>query len=204
MNVKLLGSGPIYNAGARHLDSFVNIKDQAEILILLSHPKILTKAEIEKYKYVINFHAGLPWYRGRHALQWMLIDGVERIPMSVHYVDEGIDTGNILVHEYLRPGLNETYGEVLGRICAYVGPMLLRALRCLGDPGVKQESGRYTRRRTIEDSRVELKLPSLEAHRFINAMADPMPNANWNGVTYKRSVIENGEQVVTCAYRIST
>src|SRR6187402_2256237 len=46
---------------------------------------------------VINCHAGkLPLYRGRNILNWALINDEKEFGITVHYVDEGIDTGDII------------------------------------------------------------------------------------------------------------
>ena len=46
---------------------------------------------------VINCHAGkLPFYRGRNILNWALINDDKDFGITVHFVDEGIDTGDII------------------------------------------------------------------------------------------------------------
>ena len=45
---------------------------------------------------VINCHAGkLPYYRGRNILNWALINDEKEFGITVHYIDDGIDTGDI-------------------------------------------------------------------------------------------------------------
>jgi len=46
----------------------------------------------------INCHAGkLPFYRGRNVLNWVLINDEKEFGITVHYIDEGIDTGDIIM-----------------------------------------------------------------------------------------------------------
>jgi methionyl-tRNA formyltransferase len=46
---------------------------------------------------IINCHAGkLPFYRGRNILNWVLINDEKEFGITVHYVDEGIDTGDFI------------------------------------------------------------------------------------------------------------
>jgi methionyl-tRNA formyltransferase len=46
----------------------------------------------------INCHAGkLPFYRSRNILNWVLINDEKEFGITVHYVDEGIDTGDIIL-----------------------------------------------------------------------------------------------------------
>ena len=47
---------------------------------------------------IINCHAGkLPFYRGRNVLNWVLINDEKEFGITVHYIDEGIDTGDIIL-----------------------------------------------------------------------------------------------------------
>jgi methionyl-tRNA formyltransferase len=47
---------------------------------------------------IINCHAGkLPFYKGRNVLNWALINDEKEFGITVHYVNEGIDTGNIIL-----------------------------------------------------------------------------------------------------------
>ena len=45
----------------------------------------------------INCHAGkLPFYRGRNVLNRVLINDENEFGITIHYIDEGIDTGDIV------------------------------------------------------------------------------------------------------------
>lgn len=189
------------------------VGEPADLLVCLAHPKILKPSDWAPYKYgAINFHAGLPNYRGRHPLQWMLIDGVKEIPVAVHFIDEGVDTGDIIADDAIPVERNETYASALAKVTALVGPLVLEAIESIeaGKAGRKQGAGLTIRKRTPDDSKVDLKLPSLEAHRFINALSDPMPNAELNGIKYKWSWWGDGKQIVmrddgeVCEYPTST
>ena len=47
---------------------------------------------------IINCHAGrLPFYRGRNVLNWVLINDEKSFGVTVHYVDHGIDTGDLIL-----------------------------------------------------------------------------------------------------------
>ena len=48
----------------------------------------------------INCHSGkLPFYRGRNILNWVLINDEKEFGVTVHYIDEGIDTGDIILQD---------------------------------------------------------------------------------------------------------
>ena len=51
-------------------------------------------------KGTINCHAGkLPLYRGRNVLNWALINDEKEFGITVHFVDENIDTGDIILQK---------------------------------------------------------------------------------------------------------
>ena len=195
MKVAVKGTGAYYERGIAYLQEFgYTIADSANVLVCLAHPKILTAAQIAEYpKGCINFHCGLPNYRGRHPLQWMLIDGVRRIPCAVHYMDEGIDTGDIISESSFEVDRNETYATALEKVLKLVGPLLIEALYKIEHDQVRrkvQEIGRYWPRRTAADSSFSFDQPSATVHRFVNAMADGgMPNAFCGDMKFKRSHI---------------
>ena len=62
-------------------------------------------------------HAGkLPEYRGRNIINWAIINGETEIGVTVHLVDHGIDTGDILLQRILPIAWTDTYGDVLDRV----------------------------------------------------------------------------------------
>src|SRR5205823_12862523 len=46
----------------------------------------------------VNVHAALlPQYRGANALNWVLVNGETETGVTIHYIDEGIDTGDLIL-----------------------------------------------------------------------------------------------------------
>ena len=76
---------------------------------------------LSKHK-IINCHAGkLPFYRGRNVLNWVLIND-EEFGITVHYVDEGIDTGDIILQKKFPISDQDNYKTLLEksyRMCKY-------------------------------------------------------------------------------------
>jgi methionyl-tRNA formyltransferase len=75
---------------------------------------------------VLNIHPGwLPAYRGAMAYFWVLHNGSDRGGVSVHWIDEGIDTGEILERRSFPIPDNATQETVL-MLTAVIGTRLLR------------------------------------------------------------------------------
>ena len=73
----------------------------ADLFISMSFNQILFSdiLSIPKIGF-INCHAGkLPFYRGRNPLNWALINDEKDFGITVHYIDEGIDSGNIVLQK---------------------------------------------------------------------------------------------------------
>ena len=69
-----------------------------DLFVSMSFNQIFKSHIIELPKLgTINCHAGkLPFYRGRNILNWVLINDEKEFGITVHYIDEGIDTGDII------------------------------------------------------------------------------------------------------------
>lgn len=70
---------------------------------------IFRKGFISSSKYgVLNAHMGkLPEIRGMNALEWSILKGVE-LGVTLHYIDSGIDTGNIISFKPLKLNVNDS------------------------------------------------------------------------------------------------
>lgn len=67
------------------------------LALSVNYAQILTRAEISRFKRVLNLHnAPLPRYRGCNPINWALFNGETSHGVTLHVVDEGIDTGGIL------------------------------------------------------------------------------------------------------------
>jgi methionyl-tRNA formyltransferase len=73
---------------------------QADVGLVWSYPMILPPAVFTAPRLgCVNLHpAPLPRYRGTDVLQWMLIEGASEAGVTLHYLDEGTDTGPIIAH----------------------------------------------------------------------------------------------------------
>lgn len=133
----------------------------------------------------INCHAGkLPYYRGRNILNWVLINDEKEFGITVHYVDEGIDTGDIILQKTFSITDEDDYDTLLAR--AYVGcaDILYDAIKKIQDGNVeriRQESidkiGMYCGARGQGDEIVDWNSTSREIFNFVRAICRPGPMA---------------------------
>jgi methionyl-tRNA formyltransferase len=83
---------------------------------------------------VINRHnALLPKNRGRLTPFWVLYKGEKETGVSVHFVDEGIDSGEIIVQKKYKVNKNDTFNSLVKRNYEIAGKAMLEALDILED-----------------------------------------------------------------------
>lgn len=107
---------------------FINeIKDlNPDLLCVVAYGKILPKELLDVPKYgSINVHGSLlPKYRGAAPIQWAVLNGDKETGITTMFMDEGMDTGDMIFKEKVTIGEDETTGELWDRL-ADIGANLL-------------------------------------------------------------------------------
>ena len=104
----------IFSSSTNHLETEHALKESKTDLLVLGHSGIVRKNIITIPKIgVLNGHPGiLPFYRGIDCPHWALLNGDNnKIGATVHWVDEGIDTGRIIITKKHR--INKTTISIL-------------------------------------------------------------------------------------------
>lgn len=132
---------------------------------------------LPRYK-TINCHAGkLPFYRGRNILNWALINDEKEFGITVHYMDTGIDTGDIILQKCFTITDNDDYKSILTKAHSECANILYEAI-CLFKNGKaeskKQEGiGFYCSRRIEGDENLNFNQTSREVFNFVRAICYP-------------------------------
>jgi len=97
-----------------------------ELVVLAGYMHLLTKPFLDRFpERIVNVHPSLlPAFPGAHAIADALAAGVETTGVTVHYVDEGLDTGAVITQVELpvepRATLEERIHEVEHRLLPQV------------------------------------------------------------------------------------
>ena len=102
-------------------------KIQPDVIVVIAFGQILPERILNLPKYgCINVHASLlPKYRGAAPIQWAVIDGCEYSGVTTMQMNEGLDTGDILLTEKVKLDPKETGGSLFDRL-SDVGAQLHR------------------------------------------------------------------------------
>lgn len=101
-----------------------------DVICVVAYGKILPKSILEIPKYgCINIHPSLlPKYRGPAPIQWAILNGDKTTGVSIMYLDEGMDTGDIILQEETEIEKNETTGELWNRLSITGANLIVTAL----------------------------------------------------------------------------
>ena len=175
---------------------FITLLDnfKCDIFVSLAFNQIFKQDILKLTKNgVINCHAGkLPLYRGRNILNWALINDEKEFGITVHFVDEGIDTGDIILQNTYPINDHDSYKTLLDIAYAECGNLVKQALDSIKYNKVKRiqqdkiGQGFYCIGRKTGDEIINWHQSSREIFNFIRAITYPGPEA--------RSFI-NGEEM---------
>lgn len=170
-----------------------------DIHVSMSFDQILEPAIIEMApEGFINCHAGaLPFYRGRNVLNWVLINGDDRFGVTVHEMEEQIDTGDIVLQRFAEIEASDDYASLLDKAATLCADALHDALLQLRDGTAErtpQEDihpvGFYSSKRRPGDEWIDWRHGSRRIHNFVRALVPPGPAARTRTGTTTLAILE--------------
>jgi methionyl-tRNA formyltransferase len=166
---------------------------QADLFVVVAYGQILPKSLLEIPKYgAVNIHASLlPKYRGAAPIPWVILKGEKVTGVTMMLMDEGVDTGEILLQVEIPIGERET-GETLHDRLALLGAQLLsttlEGMKAETFHPMPQDHSKATYAPSLkkEDGRIDWKREALEIDRQVRAF-NPWPGAftRWKGQLMK-------------------
>lgn len=148
-----------------------------ELIIVVAYGQILPKEILELPKYgCINIHASLlPEYRGAAPIQRCILDGKTKTGVTSMMMEEGLDTGDMLIKKELEIGRNETASELHDRLSEIGAEVLLETVKAIENGNlspVKQDDSlsTYAKMITKDMSALDFSKPAEEIHNIIRAI----------------------------------
>lgn len=119
----------------RKNEEFINeIKSlNPDVICVVAYGKILPKEILEIPKLgCINVHGSLlPKYRGAAPIQWAILNGDKVTGITTMYMDEGMDTGDMILKQEVKIGEDETTGELWDKLSKVGGELLVKTLKTI-------------------------------------------------------------------------
>ena len=161
-------------------------KYKCDLLVSMSFNQIFKEPIISMPKLgIINCHAGkLPFYRGRNILNWVLINDEKEFGITVHYIDEGIDSGDIILQRSYEITDLDDYKTLLNKAYIKCADILYEAILMLKKGDVKTQKqinihpvGSYFSKRKKGDEILNWNQSSRAIFNFVRAIKSPGPCA---------------------------
>jgi len=104
---------------------------QPDLFVVVAYGQILPRSLLEIPRYgAVNVHASLlPEYRGAAPIAWAILNGERLTGVTTMVMDEGMDTGDILLKAEFPIGLEETNETLRDQLALSGAPLLTKTLR---------------------------------------------------------------------------
>ena len=152
-----------------------------DVIVVMAYGQILPRSVLEIPRVAcLNLHASLlPRHRGAAPVQAAIVAGDRETGISVMYMDDGLDTGDVLLQKRIEIAPGETGGSLHDRLAEIAPIALEEALTQLGTASrIPQDSSAatYAPKLNREDGRIDWSEPATLIERKIRAF-NPWPGA---------------------------
>lgn len=168
-------------------------KYNADVMVVVAFGQILPKEILEMTPYgCINVHASLlPKYRGAAPIQWAIIEGEEVTGVTTMQMDEGLDTGDMILKTEVPVAADETGESLHDKLAAAGAALCVETLKALEDgTAVREKQGEsptaYAKMLTKELGDIDWAEPAVKIERLVRGLNSwPSAYTHWNGKVMK-------------------
>lgn len=164
-----------------------------DVICVVAYGKILPKELLEiPTKGCINVHGSLlPKYRGAAPIQWAVLNGDKTTGVTTMYMDEGMDTGDMILKQEVEIGEDETTGELWERLSKIGANLIVETLKQIeeGTAPREKQGDNYTIAPMLDKSMAKINWDEQTAEQIKNLVRglNPIMGAYtiYNGKKYK-------------------
>lgn len=158
-------------------DAFLREKDP-DIIIVAAYGKILPKSVIDYPKYgCINVHGSLlPKYRGAAPVQRCLINGETETGNTIMYMDEGLDTGDIIAQSIVPISIDDNAETLFEKMAVSGAELLISTLPNIVSGNIAREKqndadATYAQKVGKEDCLIDFTMTAKELHDRVRGLS---------------------------------
>lgn len=156
---------------------------EADIFVVAAFGQILSKEILEMPQYgCINIHASLlPKYRGASPIQYAILNGDDVTGVTIMQMDEGLDTGDILMMKAIPVERDDTGGSLFEKLSALGARLLVKTLPMIEAGEIipvrqQEEDAAYVRMLTKDMGKIDWRKDAETLERLVRGM-NPWPSA---------------------------
>ena len=176
-------------------DDFAAVLDKyaPNLIVVAAYGKILPQNVLDYPKYgCINVHGSLlPLYRGAAPIQRALMDGMDKTGVTIMKMDNGVDTGDMLLKAETQITDSDDFGTLHDRLAQKGGEALLDALEKLEKGTLRAEKqpdtgSSYAPKITNDDMLLDFSQPCRQVFNRIRGLSPfPLALTTLNGAQLK-------------------
>lgn len=186
---------PVYQPIKARDKEFIDIMKSLnpDVIVVVAFGQILPKEILEIPRLgCINVHVSLlPKYRGAAPINWVIINGEEKTGVTTMYMDEDLDTGDMILKTEVNLGENITAGELHDKMMNIGAETLKETLKLIEEgtaPREVQNHEEFSYAPIMNKSlgNIDFSKSAREIHNLVRGV-NPWPSAytTYNGVTMK-------------------
>lgn len=156
-----------------------------DVIAICHFQKLIAKEIINIPKFgCLNLHPSLlPHYRGMAPQHWPIINGDLFTGITVHFIDEGVDTGNIIIQKRMEILPNEYVSDLQSRMKSVYSTVYVEALEKIADTSShieqKHLKGSYYGRLKVKDCIIDESFNINQAYNLIRGVSFPYYGARF-------------------------
>ena len=186
---------PVYQPLKARDEEFVKTLQELnpDVIVVVAFGQILPKSILDIPKFgCINVHVSLlPKYRGAAPINWVIINGEEKTGVTTMYMDEGLDTGDMILTEEFDLDNEITAGELHDKMKDRGAEVLIETLKQIEKgtaPRIPQNHEEFTYAPMMNKSlgEIDWSKSAREIHNLVRGV-NPWPSAytTYEGSTMK-------------------
>ena len=152
-------------------------EEAPDLIVVAAFGQILSKEILDLPRLgCVNVHASLlPAYRGAAPIQWAVINGEEKSGVTIMQMDEGLDTGDILLQEEIPLFADETGESLYNKMAKLGGELLVKALPMIEQgtlTPVRQDDAAscYAPMLRKEMGNIDWTMPAVKIERLVRGL----------------------------------
>ena len=152
-------------------------EEAPDLIVVAAFGQILSKEILDLPRLgCVNVHASLlPAYRGAAPIQWAVINGEEKSGVTIMQMDEGLDTGDILLQEEIPLASDETVESLYNKMARLGGELLVKALPMIEQgtltPTKQDDSAScYAPMLKKEMGNIDWSMPAVQIERLVRGL----------------------------------
>ncbi len=166
------------------ITNFLNEIGETDLIFSINYLFIIEKELINYPKlFALNIHGSLlPKYRGRTPHVWAIINGETKTGITVHRINEGVDTGDILLQKEIVIKHKDTGNDILRKYNKIYPELVERSLKLIKENKTRftkqdEEKATYFGKRTPSDGEINWNWTKERIYNWVRAQAKPYPGA---------------------------